>query len=369
MTVSKPGLAESPPRDQATEAQSSRSYPLNCWYVAAWASEVSKQPLRRKLLGEAVVLYRSESGDAVALRDRCPHRFAPLSRGKVSGDNINCGYHGLAFNREGVCVKSAFSEKVPRLSVRAFPVVERDNIIWIWPGDQPADPSRVPDFAFQVPSAERRILTGYTVMKANYLLGSDNLMDLSHIEFVHTGTFAGDGVIFRGEHKITAEGDSLKSDWFMPAIEPPQWAKSRYPDCPTIVDHWLDMHWTAPACMRLDVGIAPAGQGRSEGFVSSQAHILTPETESTTHYFWSASRTHDLDSAEVDAKILDSLRAAFDAEDKPMIEAVQEEMGSESFWALKPYALGIDAGGVRVRRKVEALIANELRSEANFATP
>ena len=119
----------------------------NAWYMAGWQEEVSEAPLSRRMLGMSMVLYRKADGGVVMLRDRCPHRFAPLSKGKVEGDCIQCPYHGLKFDASGQCVSAPLEEKPPSaVRVRSFPVVERDNIIWFWPGDpEAADPALITD--------------------------------------------------------------------------------------------------------------------------------------------------------------------------------------------------------------------------------
>jgi vanillate O-demethylase monooxygenase subunit len=159
---------------------------------------------------------------------------------------------------------------------------------------------------------------GYTLMKANYQYGTDNLLDLSHIEFVHKGTFAGQGVIFGGNHTVVADGATLHSNWWMPDISPPSVAQGAFPP-DARVDHWLDMRWNAPASMRLHVGVTPHDAGRDAGFEVPQAHILTPADTHTTHYFWSSTRGTDLDDPAVDAMLLALFGEAFDLEDKPMI--------------------------------------------------
>lgn len=335
-------------------------YIHNAWYAVAWSEALSGNLLRRTVLDAAILLYRTTDGSVKALRDRCPHRFAPLSRGRHDGDGIVCGYHGLAFGSDGRCTASPFSSEPPKLSVRAFPVIERHQMIWIWPGDaELADPAAVPDLSYQSDAPGRRTVRGYSRMEANYLLGIDNLLDLSHIEFVHTGTFAGNGVIFAGQHQIVEQDDrSLDSNWWMPAIPVPGWASARFPSG-TAIDHWLDMNWQAPASLKLLIGMTPHGASREQGFEQPQAHVLTPETQGSTHYFWSSTRTHDLDSTEADERVRAQLSNAFDGEDKPMIEAVQQELGDEDFWAAGPFYLGIDGAGVRARRKIERLIKAE----------
>lgn len=337
----------------------------NAWYMAGWSDEVGASGLARQIIGRAVFLFRKQDGSAAAILDRCPHRFAPLSRGTRDGDNLVCGYHGLAFSPEGKCVHNPFAERIPAGSdIPTFATRERDGIIWLWGGDADgADISLIPDFGFVPDTPHSRSVRGYTLMQANYEYGTDNLLDLSHIEFVHKGTFAGQGVIFAGEHSVATDGDTLHSNWWMPGIAPPSVAHGIFPP-EAKVDHWLDMRWNAPASMRLHVGVAPHGAGRESGFELPQAHILTPADEHTTHYFWSSTRFHDLDSEAADAMLLALFGEAFDLEDKPMIEAAYRnvrgnlEAGGD-FWKEKPLSLGIDQGGSRARRMLERMIAQE----------
>jgi phenylpropionate dioxygenase-like ring-hydroxylating dioxygenase large terminal subunit len=340
-------------------------YLKNIWYMAGWAEEVDDSGLSRMILGRPIYLYRLTDGTPAALLDRCPHRFAPLSRGTREGDVLVCGYHGLRFGSDGQCVHNPFGDKIPAGSaVPVFPVVERHGIIWLWAGDaEKADPAHIPDFSFVPDTDSLRSVRGYTLMRADYQYGTDNLMDLSHIEFVHKGTFAGQGVIFAGKHNIRQDGETLHSDWWMPNIDPPTVAQGVVPPGGK-VDHWLNMRWNAPASMRLDVGACPTGAEPETGLNVPQAHILTPASEHESHYFWTASRNHDLDNPGVDAFLLNLFREAFDVEDKPMIEAAYAtirgnlEAGGD-FWGEKPVSLGIDQGGTRARRMLESMIAKE----------
>ncbi len=337
----------------------------NAWYMAGWAREVGETGLTRMILGKPVYLYRLTDGSVNAILDRCPHRFAPLSNGDREGDTLICGYHGLRFGADGKCVHNPFAKKIPAgASVLTFAVEERDDIIWLWGGDKDAaDISTIPEFAFIPDSPTNRTVTGYTLMMANYEYGTDNLMDLSHIEFVHKGTFAGQGVIFAGQHKVELDDDTLHSNWWIPKIAPPSVAQGHVPP-DAVVDHWLEMRWNAPATMRLNVGVCPNGAPRDAGFEVPQAHILTPANDHETHYFWSSSRNSDLDSAAVDGFLLQLFGEAFDLEDKPMIEAAYANVRSNleaggSFWDEKPLFLGVDAGGTRARRQLEAMIGRE----------
>lgn len=340
-------------------------YLRNCWYMAGWAEELGDKGFVREILGRPTYFYRLVSGAAAAILDRCPHRFAPLSMGTRQGDMLVCGYHGLGFGPDGTCLRNPFANRIPAGStVPTFAVVERDGIVWLWGGARDtADPALIPQFPFVPDAPGWRTLRGYTLMQANYEYGTDNLMDLSHIEFVHKGSFAGQGVIFAGEHSVRQDGDTLHSNWWMPDIAPPSVAQGAFPP-EAKVDHWLDMRWNAPASMRLNVGVCPHGAVREAGFEVPQAHILTPASAHETHYFWSTSRPAEGAEPEMDAMLLDLFRQAFDEEDKPLIEAAYASVRANldaggDFWAEQPLSLGIDQGGTRARRLLEKLIAQE----------
>jgi phenylpropionate dioxygenase-like ring-hydroxylating dioxygenase large terminal subunit len=326
-------------------------YLRNAWYMAGWESEIEGDALlSRKLLDRQMLLYRRADGEGyVMMEDRCAHRFAPLSLGRREGDRIVCGYHGLTYDRTGTCVRNPFSKQIPeRAKVAVVPVSAKYGILWFWPGDASlAELGKISDFSFLSPTARRSRL----VVAANYQLITDNLMDLSHIEFVHTGTFGGAGVIFKGEHEVKPDGDAIWSNWWMPNIDPPPWAAGM--SLQTKLDHWLNMRWNAPATMMLETGICPAGSvARAVPMPmpsERDCHILTPETELSTHYFYTSSEMQDLANVE---------KAYYD-EDKPILEAVQRSMGDTDFWGKKPVILSVDAGAVRVRRHLAKLMLEE----------
>ncbi len=335
-----------------------RTFIDNAWHMAAWSDEVGEKFLARRLTGRRMMIFRKGNGDIVMMDDRCPHRFAPLSLGTRVDDTVVCGYHGLAFDGSGQCVHNPYSARIPAAAtVATYRVVERDGIVWFWPGNaEAADEALVPDFGFLPDSETNRTIRGYTMLEANYEFGTDNLMDLSHIEFVHKGSFAGAGVIFQGKHQVIQEGETLSSNWWMPNVVAPAHTAGIYP--PDMrVDHWLDMRWNAPASMYLQIGATPLGEPRDNGVVAHQAHILTPETEERTHYFWASTRGSLLDDPGMDTFLTGLFEQAFDQEDKPMIKAAYDNLDGADFWDSKPLSLGIDAGGTRARRMLQKMRA------------
>jgi phenylpropionate dioxygenase-like ring-hydroxylating dioxygenase large terminal subunit len=331
--------------------------PAEAWYMAAWSHEVGEPLLRRRLLGHAILLYRLADGSVAALDDRCPHRFAPLSLGTRNGDEVTCAYHGLTFDGSGACVRNPFGAPPKGASVRRWPVNERDGIVWLWAGDPAgASDTALPDFSILHLDQPAPPISGLMPMAANYQYGTDNLMDLSHIEFVHRGSFAGRGVIFAGRHEVRQDGDFLHSNWWMPDVPAPAHTFGIYP--PEMrTDPWLEMRWQAPATMLLEIGATPAGGDRKHGVIVYQAHILTPETADRTHYFWATTRSGGPVTDEGDAMLRALMSQAFVEEDKPIIEAAFSNLDGEDFWAARPVFLGIDAAGTRARRLLQTMIS------------
>lgn len=333
---------------------------LNTWYAAAWADEVASALLPRQILGERVVLFRTRGGQASALADRCPHRFAPLSLGRLVDDQIECGYHGLRFDGAGACTFNPQGNGMlpPRATVRRYPLVERDALLWIWMGDDAlADPATIPDFGFHVDPAYQNV-KGYTLAEAHYELLTDNLMDLGHIEFLHAGLL-GSEAVRKAHTEVLQDGSTVLSkrltrDEILPPVLQRWYEAGARP-----VQRWLDMRWQPAAAMKLTVGVLPNGEPRSSAHESQGAHLLTPATATRTHYFWSQGRNWGGHDPQMDATRLESLRKAFDTQDKPMIEAVQRNMGTWDLASLEPVMLAGDGGPVRARRVLRELLAQE----------
>jgi Vanillate O-demethylase oxygenase C-terminal domain len=166
-------------------------------------------------------------------------------------------------------------------------------------------------------------------------------------------------VIFAGKHQVVEAGDTLHSNWWMPNVTAPKPASAVFGEG-TLVDHWLDMRWNAPASMRLNLGATLPGQKREDGFaIGGQAHIVTPETKTTSHYFTANARHEDIDDPGVDAFLTQLFATAFEEEDKPIIEAAYANLEGQDFWDAQPLSLGIDAGGTRARRKIQAMLKKE----------
>ncbi len=321
-------------------------YVRNAWYMAAWEEEVAGDAmLARTLLDAPWLIYRRQEGSGyVIMSDRCPHRLAPLHRGRRTGDTVACPYHGLEFGPDGMCTRNPFSEVIPpHARVDSLPTCARHGAVWFWPGEPArADPERIPDFS--VLDDPKPMVRGRTHFKANYEIVTDNLMDLSHAEFIHVETFRTEGKIFAGAHSVVETDDgAIWSNWSMRNTKRPAWLTALPDDAR--LDEWLEMRWHAPASMLLHIGFTLAGAPREDAPVPGMAnpHIITPETQTSSHYFFT--REPGEESAAMAHQV-------FEAEDRPMLESIQLAMGEKDFWDWKPVILNVDAAGIRARRRL-----------------
>lgn len=343
------------------------AFPTNAWYVAAWDHEVGRRDvLARRIAGTPMALYRTTDGRAVALADACWHRLAPLSMGTLVGDDgIQCPYHGLQFNSAGRCTGMPAQQTInPSAMVASFPVVERYRYVWVWPGDPTqADPSLIPDM-FQMDSAEWAG-DGLTIdVAANYQLVIDNLMDLTHEEFVHSSSIGqaelseSDFVVRHTDSTVTV------SRWMLDIDAPPFWLKNmrdKFPGFEGRVDRWQIIEFQAPSTIRIDVGVARAGTGapdgdRSEGVNGFVMNTITPVDRTTALYFWAFMRNYRLDSQLITTQLRDGVQGVF-AEDEAMLTAQQQAIDANPDHEF--YNLNIDAGAMWARRLIQRMIEAE----------
>ncbi len=338
----------------------------NAWYVAAWDDEVAPSAiLHRRLLDESICLFRDGDGEARALLDRCPHRHAPLHLGAVQGGHLQCRYHGLAFNGSGECVHNPQGPPPRAARVRAFPVIERHSLIWVWMGEaRDADPALIPDFHFQDPETAF-VGKGYLHVRTSYLLEIDNILDLSHIEFLHATTL-GSGGVSKGTYRASKEGDTIWSKRTTHAdIIPDALSDAMGIPRQTPVDRWINVRWNAPAHMALFAGAVSSGRPQTDGRETSQAHCFTPESASSTHYWFSICFPRSFGEAgeRLAREQLAFLRAPFVQEDLPMLEGQQRNIGDGGLSALQPVLLPGDAAAVHARRVLETMLAHEAQAQ------
>ena len=333
----------------------------NAWYVGAWDHEVGRVMLRRLLLGDPVVFFRREDGVPVALEDRCCHRQAPLSLGKLNGNIVECPYHGLQFDASGACVKVPSQDRIPDSArVKSYPVVERNHWIWIWMGDPAkADPALIEDFHW-MDDPDWRFGGSSLHVEANYLLLVENLLDTTHLPFLHPESL-GTGAFARSELEVTREGDRIKvTRWLMDKPPAPFHKRMGGFADGVSVDRWQIAQFAPPSFVKLDVGSAIAGTGarqgdRSKGMNMFNLNAITPETEKTSHYFWAQAYNFKLDQRWISDLVRQQVNAAF-LQDTAMLSAQQHNMDLGPSPAVN---LGQDKAWVAMRQIVARLVAEE----------
>ncbi|WP_427968696.1 Rieske 2Fe-2S domain-containing protein [Altererythrobacter sp.] len=345
------------------------NYLLDCWYCAAWSSEVSDAPIGRTLLETPIVLYRDSADKLIALDGACPHRFAPLAEGQVTGDEIMCPYHGLRFDRTGACTHNPHGSGAipPNARVKSYPIVERNGVIWIWLGNpDAADETQLSNRDWLV-SGDYACAKGHLLVHANYQMVIDNLLDLTHAPYLHAGTVGGnpeDSIGAIMDHKFhMGDGNVIHSDYFvagMPRPTPqmlPLWG-----DRPG--DFRAEMTWRPAATLELDIRMSPPNGNKNDGLHLPSLHYLVPESETKTHYFFAIGRNVMIDDEEQTVFMGEMARRAFEEEDEPMIRQCAELMGTTDLFSLKPTILETDIAGVQARRVLAKLIRQEAAAAA-----
>jgi|TARA_B110000196_G_scaffold48576_1_gene39221 phenylpropionate dioxygenase-like ring-hydroxylating dioxygenase large terminal subunit len=337
----------------------------NAWYVVTFSSEFAEGTLvHRTIMNEPIVFFRKEDGGIAAMTDRCAHRFVPLSMGTLlAGDRIQCIYHGLQFGADGKCALNPHgSGKISAaMNLKSYTVVEKHTLIWIWMGDKPADPATIPDYSCLDDCPELHVTEpGYLNVKCDYQLLVDNLLDLSHISFTHAGLL-GNADTATTDPEVTQDGDVVTVTRNSLDSETPGILKMMFPGIPR-GDQWQSISWFPASNLRLEFGCSKVGEPKESGTGYMALHFLTPETERTTHYHYTAARwnvlTDDDQNREIRDMIYKGRTFAFADQDVPVIEAQQISMdhGGEG---LEPGLLSVDAGPARYVKILDRLLAEE----------
>ncbi|MBJ7437791.1 MAG: aromatic ring-hydroxylating dioxygenase subunit alpha [Sphingopyxis sp.] len=342
------------------------AYLRSAWYVAALSSEIETGKIvSRTLIDIPMIIVRDRSGTPAVLEDRCPHRFAPLSLGAMCDDSIECGYHGMRFAFDGRCVENPTQpdERLPdRARVKTYPAIERYGFIWFWAGEGDPDPELMPDFP-QYESEDYGFDTAYKFIAGNYQLLIDNLLDLSHAPWVHKGLLGDKNTMANWDFSWDQGPRHIidrRSFPNRPAV--PAWAKA-YGDAfgsfDGAMDHWQETYWYAPANMLLDAGLVMPGAARGTGIDIIGLNLMTPETQTTTHYFYGMAHQYRHEERWVTDFWMNAVFHAFE-DDRLMIEAVQRNMGSETdVVTLRPHINKADQTALMARRHLAKLIHEE----------
>jgi phenylpropionate dioxygenase-like ring-hydroxylating dioxygenase large terminal subunit len=336
----------------------------NAWYIAAWADEIGgEQPLARRICNEPIVLFRDGTGGVGALADRCCHRAAPLSMGTAVEEGIQCGYHGLVIDGSGRCVRIPGQERIPAdARVRSYPIVEKDQLVWVWMGEAAqADTSKIVDFPYHNDPRDWPNKHDVYPIKANYMLMVDNLMDLTHLGYLHAKTVGGNPAAHvEAEMKTVRTPTGVKfTRWMRNSLPPPSYVKAAgFKGC---VDRCQEFEFVAPSTVlqwtgAIDAEAAFDDPNRDFRFQFRLFHGLTPETETSCYYFWSVANGYRQNEPEATEQLYQEIAPTF-VEDRVMVEAQQARLSE--FGETGLIDIASDATRMQMRRIVERLIAKE----------
>jgi phenylpropionate dioxygenase-like ring-hydroxylating dioxygenase large terminal subunit len=333
----------------------------NAWYVAGWSSEFGAELKRSTILGDNVVIYRTSAGQVAALEDRCPHRLLPLSMGRVvDGGDVQCGYHGLTFDVSGKCVRAPGQDNVPACSVHAYPVHEKNSIVWIWMGE-PAKAD--PDLIFDLPEfsdPQWHAHQGDALhLKSHYLNVAENLVDPAHVSFVHPTTLGNASSEDVPVH-ADVDGDVIVA-WRWIRNAPPVGFFQKFGGFSGNVDRWHYYYLHMPSIAVIDFGSADAGlnlpeERRNEGVRVFALHFLTPVDETNTIDRWMHLRNIATEDETVSQSMDAMFRIAFN-EDKEILEAIQLEENKVPLH--RPVRLAIDKGPNVYRARIQRMLEAE----------
>ena len=356
--------APDPIRNAVTTTRTARNWPMNCWWVVAHSSELSGAPVSRWALETPLVIYRRADGAPVALHDRCPHRWAPLSMGWVEEDNIVCGYHGMQFSPAGQCVKfPTLKDEGPKIRIASYPVEERYGFVWVWLGDAArADPQLIPSDIAYMSDPGWRIVWGYKAVSANYMQIQENVCDLSHFAFLHKNSAGVVGWDRLPWVKTEGERVTFGLEFDMAPL-PPVYALPlgvELGTCANRIDYTVHL---SPGVVHgwSDIENPRKKPGEDGTLKFHVAHLTTPVSASKCHYFWIFARNF---GPPFD---VDITRAAADPvfnEDVRVLEATQamtrralDQEGAMEF------SIASDRAAIEVRRSVARLVRAELEAE------
>ena len=346
---------------------SEQIFPLNAWYAAGWRRDIGEFLTSKVICELAMVLFRRRDGGVSALEDVCKHRLVPLSLGRLEKDQVICGYHGMTFAASGECVKMPGASNVAPSKascVRAFPVAERHNLVWVWPGDaDTADPASIPDLRW-ADDPEWVYAPCYLPMACDYRLVLDNLMDLTHETYVHP-TSIGQSQLELAPFEVSADGAYVALTRFMTDIDAPPFLAAQLKRArglpPQHVDRWQKIRFEAPATIVIDVGVAPTGTGAatgnySQGVNTQVLNTVTPGRAGEAHYFFTLARNFDTEDTQLTESMRNRNVEVF-KEDKAILEAQQQTIAAMPGRSLQNFS--IDKGAMQARRAITRMIQTE----------
>jgi len=347
----------------------------SCWYVAAWSRDLERGRLTPIcIINQRLVLYRAQDGSPVALEDRCCHRSAPLSLGRLEGDDLRCMYHGMKYDRTGVCNEIPGQQLIPpRARVRAYTVAEKDGWVWVWMGEAAAADRNLIPTAVGPDNPAYTLRFGQIDYDANYLLINDNLTDFTHLSYVHAKSFGSSEEFARTRPSVTVIPRGIRVQrWVFNAIAEEASSDPLSKNSQVAGNElWQTYDFLAPGILLMYNAAYPPGTAKrlanrepleTDGdrlSFSFTSQAVTPMTDRTSRYFFSWGPNVGEGSEAGADMMLEVAKTAF-AEDKTMIEAQQRVIDFDPNHS--EVLTSADAGPMRMRRILDDLMHHEAAS-------
>jgi vanillate O-demethylase monooxygenase subunit len=330
------------------------NYPRNCWYVAARSDEVGRELLARQLLDRPVVLFREQSGAVIALEDRCAHRAYPLSKGRLDGDRLVCGYHGFEYDTSGACVRVPSQAQVAYgVCVHAFPVREQPPFVWIWMGEPGRSAMASTPHLPWLEEGWASSGTGVRVA-ANYMLVHEHYLDLTHIMEMHRAQAPPELDALPPLDRVNVSETSVTYSRGIPPSGLADW-EAEATGLPRDRDYARHYQGTflSPA---VTVESWDIDDGNGKLYSQARIQAVSPESPTSTHLFWEFARNYETERELVGRH----LNAEFEPvmrQDVEVLETIQAHAGYEA--AARGAHVSADAGVLKVRAIVRAMLAAE----------
>jgi len=336
----------------------------NCWYVAGLLEEFTRELKQRFLLGDSVLMYRTEDGRPVLLQNRCAHRSFPLHHGRLEGNEVICMYHGLRYDTQGACVHAPMIQRpAAHACLKRYPVAVRGPLVWAWMGDPSrADTDLVPDTGW-LGAASWVSRGGYVHMDANYVGLHENLLDLTHFSYLHAGN-VGTPEWAQCPFEVSVDGDRVHSVRRLDNAAPPQiYALPMRLSHRQRVNRISDSWFSSPAVHAAVATIEDieAGPGERRSYQIQILHLVTPETQHAMHYWAFIGHDFALDDPAVGEALLAASLRAFH-EDREALEWTAELNRREGWPAFKEASFASDRGSLEMRKIIARLAAAEAAS-------
>ncbi|HWU04637.1 MAG TPA: aromatic ring-hydroxylating dioxygenase subunit alpha [Novosphingobium sp.] len=344
------------------------TYVRNAWYVAGWTPDLPRdRPSAVNVLGEPIVLWWAE-GVLRAHEDRCVHRLAPLSLGRCEGASLRCMYHGLRFDAAGRCIEIPGQAAIPdQARIRAYPVVDRHSWAWVWMGDPAlADPALIPP-AVGLDDPDYILGHGYLDYAAEARLINDNLLDFSHLTYVHAASFQATSVFADSPARITPLDWGIRYERWIANSPGPAGRSNGQP-----VDVWSTYDFLLPGVLLMKGGNFPVGTAqacdfgppdyaRAVGGVTFTSQAVTPTGDGRARYFFSWGPHCDHGDAALRDRLMAMADMAF-AEDRVMIEGQQKVLAATPAPRVMPT---VHDRGVTLYNRLVERMARQERAQAD----